>query len=650
MFKLKNVTKKYNEEFALNDVSLTIRSGMNFIIGASGSGKSTLLKIISGIEKDFNGEVYYENKNIQELKEKEKSYFYNNILGFIWQDFNLLEDLTVMENILLPIHLKEHQNIDYAKKVIGELKLNNLENKKVKYLSGGQKQRVAIARELMKTPKVILADEPTSALDKQTSKEIMEILRKIAENRTVIIVTHDTTHITPTDNVYELDKGELISKNNINDESEKGSKIFIEKLKNISFDNIKDIVKTNIIRHKGRFITSVITLILGISLLLTTTSGSIKNSSEGAFDELFAAYGESILDISVYKSFMSAAGTGGADNDKPKADVNQNISGLYDKYNNDERIQFITYIQPFDNIKISIDNKNYSIKSSGNTPVINKLVAGRMANGTENEVVVPKSFVKKMGISPEEALGKKIDFNGDVTKWTGNNLEYKPTKTKAKIVGVMDTTIFSEYDGKIYDFEIEDSFLFSKLALKNMLEQADINIDNLNFLIRAKTPADTISIKEELNKKGIVPLGQFELIEDIVKLNETSTKQSSSGNTVITILTIVMTAAITIVTTIMRKKEYAIFKITGYSNFHLRKINAFEIGTIFLLAIASMIILSPILNLVIVKIFGMKVLTLSTFGMSLLLGAGLAILVYILTEIICDTINVTKILKSGEKE
>ena len=106
MFNLKNISKKYGENIALDNVSLSINSGMNFIIGASGSGKSTLLKIISGFDDDYSGEVHLYGKNIKELKSKEKSFLYNNTFGFIWQDFNLLEDCTVLDNILLPVQLK----------------------------------------------------------------------------------------------------------------------------------------------------------------------------------------------------------------------------------------------------------------------------------------------------------------------------------------------------------------------------------------------------------------------------------------------------------------------------------------------------------------------------------------------------------------
>lgn len=101
MFEINKVSKQYGEEFALNNVTMTIGTGLNFIVGASGSGKTTLMKIISGMEQEFDGEVSFCGKNIKTLSAKEKSYYYNNVFGFVWQDFNLLEEATVLENVLL---------------------------------------------------------------------------------------------------------------------------------------------------------------------------------------------------------------------------------------------------------------------------------------------------------------------------------------------------------------------------------------------------------------------------------------------------------------------------------------------------------------------------------------------------------------------
>ncbi len=647
MFELKNVSKIYGENTVLDNVSLSINSGLNFIVGASGSGKSTLLKIMSGIDEDYKGEVYLYEKNIKELSKKEKSYLYNNTFGFIWQDFNLLENYTVLDNVLLPMQLKSEMDIKQAQKLIHDLKLKSVENKQVKYLSGGQKQRVAVARELMKNPQIILADEPTSALDKQTSKDIMKILREISKGRTVIVVTHDTSHILATDSVFELDKGELISSNNEVENSYKQP--FQIKKTILSFKNIASIIKTNIVGHKGRFFTSILSLMLGVCFLLTTATDSISSTSQSAFDKAFDMYGDAILDISLYNSFIGAGGTADKNNDTPNIDVEQNINGIYEKYQNDERIDFITYVQPFSNISIKDSGKNYSIQSSGNVPVINKLIVGRMGNESEKEIVIPESLVQNMGITPEKALGKTITFHGEVTEWQGDTPLFKPVSTKVKIVGVIDSTMITNYEGQKYEYSIDDSFFFSKPALTELLGQSSKDVNNLNVLMRVKTPEDLIAIKDELNKDGLVPTGYFELIEDLVRLNSQSTEQSSTASLFIIALVLVMISAISLITSMLRKKEYAIFKISGFSNGNLRVLNLFEAFIQMICSFLITIILSPLINMISEKIFDLRIITFGNIGMSILLFVGVTILSYIITEVVCETTSILKTFKTGER-
>ncbi|WP_312496163.1 ABC transporter ATP-binding protein [Anaerosporobacter sp.] len=319
MFEINNVSKKFGDEYALRNITLSIGKGLNFIIGSSGSGKTTLLKIISGMEQKFDGEVFYCGKSMKSLTPQEKSYYYNNIFGFVWQDFNLLEDLTVIENVMLPQYLKPNQDVKAVMRVLRELKISELANQKASKLSGGQKQRVAIARELIKNPQVIIADEPTSALDEKSAKTTMEILRDIAKSRTVIIVTHDTSLIDGKSKVYEFDKGELITVSN--ELPVKSDKPDTNKSHKLSFLSACKLSMGSIKSKIGRMTTTVLSMVIAATLLLVTVSGAIMDSSQSAFQELFDTYGESILDISVVGSFISAGGTDGNENDEPNANV-----------------------------------------------------------------------------------------------------------------------------------------------------------------------------------------------------------------------------------------------------------------------------------------------------------------------------------------
>lgn len=644
MFEIKNVSKKYNNEFALRDISFDIGKGLNFIVGASGSGKTTLLKILSGMDSDFEGDVFYSDRSIKNLSEKEKSYFYNNVFGFVWQDFNLIEELTVLENICTPQYLKDSQNKKEIAKVLNQLKISELANQKVNKLSGGQKQRVAIARELIKNPEVIIADEPTSALDDKTSKSIMDILRDIAKTRTVIVVTHDLSHVDAKSSVFELDKGELISKPN--KEIVKTPSKEIKTKHKLSIKNAFRLAVVNYKSKFSRFLISSVAFVVSATLLLVSISGLISNTGQGAFDELFDTYGEGILDISIITSFTSAAG---GDDDKPNADVTQDIGGLYDKYLNDSRVKHIVLSQAFSEIKVNVDGKDYNIDFSGNTPILNKLIAGKMPMGDGNEVVVPDSLVKKMGLSNEEILGKEINFQGSIYNWDSGEPILLPTAITATIVGVIDTTVTYDYEGTIGQFTVDDSFFFSKSAVIDMRNQAKLISDDINFIIRANTPSDMISIKDELNANGIVPLGRFELVEDMVRLNQQTTEQSGSATIVIGMLSIVVSIAIAMITAFMRRREYAIYKVSGFNSMHLSILNIAESMIMCLSSIVLFLLASPIINIATIKAFNAEILDIKLLSIGSLLVILVGAICYIISTIISITTDASKTLKTGDK-
>lgn len=191
MFELKNITKVFENEVALRDVSLSITGGMNCILGASGSGKTTLLRILSAMDTKYEGEAIYNGRNLKRLTGQERARLYAAELGFIPQGFHMIDELTVRENVLVTTYLEPNDSEKRLNMILKKLGIESLADQKVRTLSGGQKQRVAIARELMKDPQVLIADEPTAALDSKTAREIGDLLMAIAKERTVIVVTHD---------------------------------------------------------------------------------------------------------------------------------------------------------------------------------------------------------------------------------------------------------------------------------------------------------------------------------------------------------------------------------------------------------------------------------------------------------------------------
>lgn len=182
---------------ALNDMSFKVEDGEFLgVMGPSGSGKTTLLNILAGIDKATSGEVFISGKNILTMKKDDMAIFRRNNIGFIFQEFNLLDSLTVKENIGFPLTLDRINPKaveDKVDELIEYFELKNVENSYPYNISGGQKQRAAEARALIKNPKIILADEPTGNLDSKSSMNIMESFKKINEEKkaTIVMVTHD---------------------------------------------------------------------------------------------------------------------------------------------------------------------------------------------------------------------------------------------------------------------------------------------------------------------------------------------------------------------------------------------------------------------------------------------------------------------------
>ena len=202
ILKLENVKKYYGSEKnitkAVNDLSLKVEEGECVaIMGASGSGKTTLLNCISTIDEVTSGHIFVGDKDITELQEKELARFRRENLGFIFQDFNLLNTLTISENISLALIInKEDVNeVDNkVKDIAKKLGISDILNKYPYEVSGGQKQRCACARALINKPKLILADEPTGALDSKSSRMLLETMDEMNEklNATILMVTHDS--------------------------------------------------------------------------------------------------------------------------------------------------------------------------------------------------------------------------------------------------------------------------------------------------------------------------------------------------------------------------------------------------------------------------------------------------------------------------
>jgi len=214
LYRLEKVSKIYKnsntENHALNKVDLEINEGeIVVILGPSGSGKSTMLNILSGIDNPSKGKVYFNEQRIDKLNENELTNYRKDNLGFIFQSYNLVSNLTIRENIELGKELST--NPLSIKEMIKEVGLEKHKNKYPYQLSGGQMQRVAIARAIVKNPKVLFCDEPTGALDEETGKNVLKLLQDLNKkhNTTMIIVTHNPSIANMAHTVIKMNSGEI---------------------------------------------------------------------------------------------------------------------------------------------------------------------------------------------------------------------------------------------------------------------------------------------------------------------------------------------------------------------------------------------------------------------------------------------------------
>ena len=190
MIKVKNLSKHFANETAIDYSDITFEKGKSYmLLGASGCGKSTLLNMIAGILSPESGTIEISGEDMTKKSQKEKDKFRIQKIGYIFQDFKLIPEMTVMDNIAI-LRL-EKVDVSDADKVLDSLGILEKKNKKVKHLSGGEKQRVAIARAIVKKPDIILADEPTGNLNFAIGEAVIKQLIEVSEGKTLIAVTHD---------------------------------------------------------------------------------------------------------------------------------------------------------------------------------------------------------------------------------------------------------------------------------------------------------------------------------------------------------------------------------------------------------------------------------------------------------------------------
>ena len=302
MIKITHLYKRFNKKEVLSDINLNLpRNGIVVIYGPSGCGKTTLLNCLSGL-LDFTGEIFIDSKFISKLNDKQLSDFRLRNMGFIFQDFKLFDNQSILQNIIFPLETVSNSSKERKKRKVKDLlELVNLKNvdlkMPVKKMSGGEKQRVAIARALVNDPKIILADEPTGALDNKNATEVMDILEKISLKSLVVVVSHDKELTEKyADIIIEMKDGKIV--NNVAMIKHKGE-TYIPIIRNENSNKISSIPSNFLFHHtlscikekKWRTlicntITSLGLIGVGIAISLSSAiSSNIKSAYSSLIDD-----------------------------------------------------------------------------------------------------------------------------------------------------------------------------------------------------------------------------------------------------------------------------------------------------------------------------------------------------------------------------
>ena len=429
MLELKNIVKKYNtggsEVEVLKSVNIHFRENeFVSILGASGSGKTTLLNIIGGLDKYTSGDMVLMGRSTKEFKDRDWDSYRNGTIGFVFQSYNLISHLSVIENVKLALSISGQSNAENdekAKKVLEDVGLADHLYKKPNQLSGGQMQRVAIARALVTDPKIILADEPTGALDSKTSVQIMELIKEISKTKLVIMVTHNPELAKEySDRIVRVKDGEIQEDTNPYVAGEVADNGFALKKTAMAFSSaIKSSFK-NLLTKKFRTLMTVIASSIGIisiGLVLAISSGmdkyiqTMQNENLSSMPIMISA-NQVNFGLSVDDDNSEKDSNGSELVPKSRRDVHRNLYSV-DSLENGET--FINYIQ--NNAKdyySAIDfAEGYKIQT--------------LTKNTKGEVVAVKQEQTSLndsifGVLPED---KNLIMNQyEVVKSSKENFEY----------------------------------------------------------------------------------------------------------------------------------------------------------------------------------------------------------------------------------
>ncbi|MFO8068981.1 MAG: ATP-binding cassette domain-containing protein [Alkalibacterium sp.] len=615
---------------ALKDVQLSFDKGeLVSIIGESGSGKSTLMNVLGGLDLKFEGEIIVDGENLGHFKEQEMVDFHKEKVGFIFQSFNLVSHLSVLDNVTLAMTLS---NVDAktrkerAREVLEHLGLKDHYNKKPSQLSGGQKQRVAIARALVNDPDIIIADEPTGALDSQTSDQVLDIIQEIAKNgKLVIMVTHSESVASRSSRVVTIDDGKIVNdekRESIHDHDNAFQIKKRQENKNLSFFaairmallNMKEKLGRNILISLGGSIgiMSVILMLAlgnGVNDYLTDTMNENVNPmiSEARMTEDMQEETDEEIDTEVpTEQPDEKSGKGGnLVTNNPAVQLSKNIP--FEESNIDQ-LEVIPHVEDIELAYTSFSMGSDTVVYEDEThPFMNfgtisaNMTDSNILHGTfpENgEVLITEEMAGNMTATAEDMIGEvvevKLSVNGDAL--TGD-YAVSGIYTPGNAIGPASAF---------------DSVYMTMDTLSDMNEENGLTVEpNVAYLL-ADEADNSQAIKDELSLLGYGGSSTDTLAATFTQMLDIFTYILSGVAGISLFVSAIMILTVLYISVVERTQEIGVIKAIGGRNKDIRRIfvsESFLIGLFSgLLGVGIASFISLVGNIAVESLFGTTIL------------------------------------------
>lgn len=453
-----NVTKKYHGQPILTEVTYEFpKKGFVCLLGESGVGKSTLLNMLAGLDTDYQGEVVIGQKALREWNEEQLANYRKDTIGFIFQDYQLLDGYTALENCLYPTMIQSMTPEEAEKQAIKYLEqmgLGERIHQKIETLSGGQKQRVALARALMNQPQVILADEPTGALDRENAEEVMTILKKISEERLVVIITHDPHICQYADEVIAIENQQIIITES--DHRHQTANDFQLELKKYPKTNTRQLaLKQFRVSMSHYLVIALMIAVGGICTLFTLSANQIIGNSITDFQE---------KNIVLTNGYV-------------RVEEGQ-MEDVFQRLTKDERVDNVYKQYVLKDINLKMDEKSIELLEKYPMPRGEERFSyGVMPRIGKNEIALSGPFAKQFSSKISDLVGKKV------------TLEKGKQKEELTISGI--------YNASYDDFYISSDFE------KNLYQGITNLKDYYSISFDVKSFEEVSGVSEMLNKKNI---------------------------------------------------------------------------------------------------------------------------------------------------